>query len=74
MKEKRYALIVATLASFITPFTGSSINIALPSIASELNMDAILMGWVNLGFLLFAAVFMVPFSKMADLFGRKKVL
>jgi EmrB/QacA subfamily drug resistance transporter len=66
-------LVVATMASFLTPFMGSSINIALPSIGREFTMDAILLGWVATAYLLAAAMFLVPFGRIADIYGRKKV-
>ncbi|GAF97971.1 unnamed protein product, partial [marine sediment metagenome] len=64
--EKRAALLVATLASFITPFMGSSINIALPAIGDEFSIDAIVVGWVVTSYLLAAAMVLVPFGKLAD--------
>jgi len=70
---KRAALIAAVMASFITPFMGSSINIALPSIGDEFSMDAILIGWVATSYLLGAAVFLVPAGKLSDIIGRKKI-
>ena len=39
---KRPTLIIATLSSFMTPFMGSSINIALPSIEKAFQIDAVL--------------------------------
>ena len=44
--SKKAVLLVVTLSSFLTPFMGSSINIALPSIAKEFAMDAVLLSWV----------------------------
>jgi len=70
---KRTALLVVTLSSFLTPFTGSSVNIALPSIGSEFAMDAVLLSWVQTAYLLAAAMFLVPFGRLADIHGRKKV-
>ena len=70
---KRSALLVATMASFLTPFMGSSINIALPSIGREFAMDAVLLSWVATSYLLAAAMFLVPFGRMADIQGRKKI-
>jgi len=70
---KKAALLVATLASFLTPFMGSSVNIALPSIGKEFSLDAVLLGWVATSYLLAAAVFLVPFGKIADIKGRKKI-
>ena len=32
---KRSALVIATLGAFLTPFMGSAINVALPSIQTE---------------------------------------
>ena len=66
-------LLVASLASFLTPFMGSSINVALPSIGREFSMDAVLLGWVATSYLLAAAVFLVPFGRIADIHGRKLV-
>ena len=70
---RRCALIIATLTSFLPPFMASSINIALPAIGAEFSMDAILLGWIATSYLLSAAVFMVPFGKIADIYGMKKV-
>lgn len=71
--NKKAALLVATLASFLTPFMGSSVNIALPSIGKEFLMDAVLLSWVATSYLLAAAMFLVPFGKVADIYGRKKI-
>lgn len=71
--NKNAALFVATLSSFFTPFMASSINIALPSIAQEFSMNAILLSWIATSYLLAAAMFLVPFGKIADIYGRKKI-
>ncbi|MBM3155970.1 MAG: MFS transporter [Chloroflexi bacterium] len=71
--SKKFVLIAATLGSFLTPFMGSSINVALPSIGKELEMDAVLLGWVATAYLIAAAMFLVPFGRIADIQGRKKV-
>ncbi len=70
---KRAALTVATLTSFVTPFMGSSVNIALPTIGREFAMGAVLLGWVATSYLLSAAMFLVPFGRLADIHGRKRV-
>ena len=71
---KRVALFITTLAAFLSPFGISSVNIALPSIGQEFRMDAILLGWVNTAYLLATAMFLVPFGKIADIHGRKRML
>ena len=71
--SKGTALLVATLASFLMPFMGSSINIALPSIGKDFAMNAVLLSWVATAYLLAAAVFLVPFGRLGDIHGRKRV-
>ena len=70
--NKKSALFVTAIASFATPFMGSSINIALPSIGREFAMNAVLLSWVATSYLLASAMFLVPFGKAADIYGRKK--
>ncbi|MFC2047439.1 MFS transporter [Chloroflexota bacterium] len=70
---KRVALLIAMLASFLTPFMGSSVNIAIPSIGKEFAMDAVSLGWIATAYLLATSVFLVPFGRIADIYGRKKI-
>ena len=72
-ENKKITLLVTTAASFLTPFMGSSVNIALPSIGHEFSMSAILLGWVAYSFLLAAATVLVPIGRIADIWGRKRL-
>jgi EmrB/QacA subfamily drug resistance transporter len=72
-ESKRAALITAVTGSFVTPFMGSSINVALPSIARDFRMDAVTLSWIATSYLLAAAAFLVPLGRVADIYGRKKV-
>ncbi|HOX25422.1 MAG TPA: MFS transporter [Candidatus Krumholzibacteria bacterium] len=67
-------LAVILISSFFNPFMGSAVNIALPSIGKDLAMTAVAMSWIPMGFLLLAAVMLVPFGKLADIVGRRKML
>jgi EmrB/QacA subfamily drug resistance transporter len=71
--SKEVVLLVASTASFIFPFMGSSVNIALPSIGSELSLDAVTLGWIATAYILASATLLVPFGRIADIYGRKKV-
>jgi EmrB/QacA subfamily drug resistance transporter len=71
--DKRAVLVIVSLSSFLTPFSGSSFNLALPSIAAEYSLDAISMSWASLAYLLASAMFLIPFGRLADMYGRKKV-
>lgn len=71
--NKGSVLFITTLAAFLTPFGIFSVNIALPSIGKEFLMDAILLSWVSTAYLLATAMFLVPFGKIADIYGRKRI-
>ncbi|AFC99766.1 Major Facilitator Superfamily [Methanocella conradii HZ254] len=74
MTDKRLVLLITCMTAFITPFLGSSVNIALPSINADFMVpDEALLNWVALGFLLSAAIFVVPFGRIADIIGRKTI-
>ncbi len=70
---KQIVLLIAVLAGFITPFDGSAVNIALPAMGAEFHMNAIMISWVATAYLLAAALFLVPFGKIADIYGRKRI-
>ncbi len=71
--SKKSVLLVATFAAFLTPFLGSAVNLALPSIGKDLNANAIELGWVISSFILSSAIFLLPFGRLADIIGRKKI-
>jgi EmrB/QacA subfamily drug resistance transporter len=70
---RRAALIAAVLSSFLTPFMDSATNVALPAISQEFAMDAITLTWIRTAYLLAAAMLLVPFGKLADIYGRKRI-
>jgi len=51
----------------------STVNIALPSIGKELSLDAVTLGWIATAYLLSSAALLVPFGRIADIYGRKKI-
>jgi EmrB/QacA subfamily drug resistance transporter len=70
---KRIALIVATFGSFMTPFDGSVVTLALPSIGKELGGDVVSLGWVATAYVLGLTVCVIPFGRLADIRGRGRV-
>jgi len=70
---QRSVLLATTVASFLTAFMGSSLNIALPTIGKEFAMDAILLSWVPLAFTLAAAMLLVPVGRIADIRGHRRI-
>jgi len=71
--NRRLILSLIIVTSFINPFLGAAINIALPAISGEFSMGAVGMSWVAMSFLLSSAIFLVPFGKLADIKGRKRI-
>jgi len=71
--NRRVVLIIAGVSSFLVPFMGSSINIALPAIGAEFKMGAVLLSWVPTSYLLASAIFLLFFSRIGDIYGRKKI-
>jgi EmrB/QacA subfamily drug resistance transporter len=72
-RETYVVLLASSSASFLTPFMGSAINVALPEIAREFQLDALTLNWVATAFLLSAAMFLLPVGRIADIKGRRKV-
>lgn len=65
---------ITTLASFMTAFMGSSINIALPVIGDEFNANALLLSWLSTAYIVTTAALLLPVGKLTDLYGRTKFL
>jgi EmrB/QacA subfamily drug resistance transporter len=70
---KRNVLIAVIVTSFLTPFMGSAINLAIPSIGLEFDSSVVLLSWVVSSYLLATAAFLLPFGRLADMIGRKKI-
>jgi EmrB/QacA subfamily drug resistance transporter len=67
-------LAVIMITSFFNPFMSSAVSIALPRIGNEFHMSAVALSWIAMAFLLSSAVLLVPFGKLADIWGRKRML
>ncbi|MFI5144867.1 MAG: MFS transporter [Ignavibacteria bacterium] len=69
---KFFIILVTTLASFMTAFMGSAINVALPIIGKEFKADAILLSWLSTSYLVTTAVLLIPVGKLSDIYGRAR--
>jgi EmrB/QacA subfamily drug resistance transporter len=70
---RRTALAMSMVSSFLTPFMASSMNVALPLVGKEFGLSAVTLGWVITAYTMAAAMFLVPFGRLADLVGRKRI-
>lgn len=71
--QRKILLIASCVASAITPMTGSMMNLSLVGIGGEFVVGAHSLAYVNTIFLLSSVIFMVPISKVADIYGRKQL-
>ncbi|WP_346353224.1 MFS transporter [Azotosporobacter soli] len=71
--SERSVLLIVMSTSFLAPFMASSINLALPTIGREFSADPILLSWIASSYILGAAAFLMPFGRLADIIGRKKI-
>ncbi len=72
-RVRNSALLAVVIGSFLIPFMGSSLNIALPLIQSDLNVNVILLSWIPTVFVLASAAFLISFGRLADIHGKKRV-
>ncbi len=70
---KKDLLIVGILVSFLTPFVRSSINLALPALATEFDLSAVFLTWISTIYLLVNAILYIPFGRIGDIYGRKRI-
>jgi len=70
--SKNLIIFLAAFTSFLTAFATSAIAVALPAIADEFAINAVLLNWLSTSFLLAIAIFSVPFGKLAGKIGLKK--
>lgn len=72
-QEQKFTLWASTLASFLTAFMTSAVNLALPKIADSFHLGATTLGWTVTVYLLVTAVSLLPAGKVADLVGRRRI-
>ena len=70
---RRTALTVSMVSSFLTPFMASGLNVGMPLIGREFGASAVTLGWILTAYTLAAAMFLMPFGRLADLVGRKRL-
>jgi MFS family permease len=71
--RQRLVLVAACGAAAMTTVDTTVVNVALPSIATDLHASAGSVQWVVLVYTLVFAVLMVPAGRVADLLGHERV-
>ena len=73
-KRRRAAVAVALLTCFTMSLIGSALNLSIPSISGDLQVEASAVGWLVTGYMLTVATLSVPFGRLADIWCRKSEL
>jgi MFS family permease len=66
-------LFIICLASSLVPFMSSALNLALPYIDKDLNLNTVMLGWIPTSYMLSTAILQIPCARLADMVGRKKI-
>jgi MFS family permease len=79
VKDKEHStrlavLIVAMASSFSNAFSSTSLTPAIPIMGSDFHVSATSLSWVMSSMILTTVMFSVPLGKVADLFGKRKML
>jgi EmrB/QacA subfamily drug resistance transporter len=69
---KWMVLLVTTIGSFMAPFDGSIVIIAIPAIASSMMIGLETVVWISIAYLLVLTVLLINAGRLADLRGRKR--
>jgi len=68
---KWIVLLITTIGAFMSPFDGSVVTVAIPSMASSIKLSLEAAVWVPLAYLLLLTVLLINVGRLADLHGRK---
>lgn len=68
-----HLLVISAGGSFLAPFMVSALTVAIPTIGVEFGMNAVAMSWLATVFFLAASMFLIPFGRLADIFGVKRI-
>lgn len=71
--DKNILLFTVSFTLFFLSYMYSSVNIALPAIGRDFNANVIDLSWVTTAIYLTTAIFLIPFGRLADIIGLKKM-
>jgi len=72
-KLRRYTLAITCGYSVVVHILFNAINLAIPNIGETYQAATSMLSWVVNSFVLVTAVFLLPFGRLADIIGRKKL-
>lgn len=73
IKNQWWIFTAIVLLSFMSTLTSSIVNIALPVMSRAMSVPTSQITWVASSYLIVTCMFLLPFGKMGDLFGKARV-
>ncbi|MFW0787778.1 MFS transporter [Gordonia sp. CPCC 206044] len=73
-RRQRLALLAVSLATFMTYLDNNIVNVAIPDIQRELQLDTAGLEWVVSAYILTFSALMLMGGRLADLLGRRRIL
>ena len=67
-------LFVSSFGGFIITFMSSGINVGLTKINEDFHVSAVFLSWISLSMVLVSAAVLLPFGRLADVYGRMRFL
>lgn len=71
--SKWYIMASVAMGTFLATIDGSIVNVALPTLAKELNVEFSTVEWVVLAYLLTVTTLILGVGRLADMIGKKKI-
>ncbi len=71
--QKILAFISIAIACFLTVLDSTIVNVSLPNMAIYFKTDTVGISWISTAYLITFSSLLINFSKVADIYGRKKL-
>ncbi len=72
--SNRAVIVVVVMASFLTSFLGSALNVSIPTIGAEFQAPAASLGWLATTYNMCTVILLIPLGRLADLTSRRAVM
>jgi MFS family permease len=71
-RERTMILFAASFGGFLVTFMSSGINVGLTKINQDFHVSAVFLSWISLSMVLVSAAVLLPFGRLADVYGRMR--
>ena len=72
-RRKWFIMAAVAMSIFLATIDGSIVNVALPTLAQDLNAEFATIQWVVLGYLLTISTLLLSVGRLADMIGKKSI-